>query len=158
MRNIDVSSACQWNQLVLLYFRLGLCPHLGLSSVWPFLSSSCCPPARHIMIGLTVPPAISKQQPCPLRTRRAPWANVCFVSFFIVFSLVFFLSLSFFLLHTWHLLLLSSWNIVVNVVGHFRLVLCCNRETVDVVYAVHSINSSNVYQSVPKHKNVWVKY
>ena len=38
-------------------FRLCLCPHLGLSSVWP-LSSFCCPSAGHI-IGLTVPPANS---------------------------------------------------------------------------------------------------
>ena len=85
------------------FFRLCPCPYLGLSSVWPFLSSSCCPPARHIMIGLTVPPAISKQQPCPLRTRLAPWAHVFFASFFYFFPYFFSFPAYFPCWDTWYL-------------------------------------------------------
>ena len=50
---------------LLLFFRLCLCPHLGLSSVWPFSSSFCCPSDGHI-IGLTVPPANSNLVPSGL--------------------------------------------------------------------------------------------
>ena len=54
------------------FFRLCLCPRLGLSSVWPFTSSFSCPSAGRIT-GLTVLliPANSN-----LRTRPAPWAHV----------------------------------------------------------------------------------
>ena len=47
----------------------------------------------------------SKQQPRPPKTRPAPWAHVCFVSFSIFFSFHFFPSL--FVLDTWYLVFLS---------------------------------------------------
>ena len=47
------------------FFWLCLCPPLGLSSVWHFLSPFCCPSAGHI-IGLTAPPANSNLVPSRL--------------------------------------------------------------------------------------------
>ena len=67
------------------FFRLCLCPHLGLSYVGPFLSSLCCPSAGHI-IGLTVPPANSNLVPSGLRL--LPDRMFVFASFF--FSFLFF--------------------------------------------------------------------
>ena len=46
------------------FFRLCLCPHLRVSSVWPF-SSSFCSSDGHI-VGLTVPPANSNLVPSGL--------------------------------------------------------------------------------------------
>ena len=57
------------HHLVVVYscfFRLCLCPHLSLSSVWPFLSSFNSPTAGHIIIGLTVPSANSNLVPSGL--------------------------------------------------------------------------------------------
>ena len=54
--------------LLFFFFHPGVCPHLGLSSVWSLPSSFCCPPAGHV-IALTVPP--NKEQPYPLRNRPA---------------------------------------------------------------------------------------
>ena len=87
---------------LLLFFRLCLCPNLGLSSVWHFfvvflLSIRW---THHRTDRIT-----SKQQPCPLKTRPAPWAHVCFVSFFDFF----FLSFRLFLLYTWYVVLLSTY-------------------------------------------------
>ena len=40
---------------------------------------------------------------------------------------------------SWYCLLVARYliYIVVNVVGYFRLMVCCCREIVDVVYAIH---------------------
>ena len=91
------------------FFRLCLCPHLGLSSVWPFSSSFCCPSDGHI-IGLTVPPANSKLVPSKLGLLPDRVRLLMFhVS--ILISFVFFLSLSFFLPDTWYLVLLSCCEV-----------------------------------------------
>ena len=50
------------------FFRLCLCPHLGLFSVWPSSSSFCCPSAGHI-IGLTAPPVGRTHTIIRLQTR-----------------------------------------------------------------------------------------
>ena len=85
----------------------------------------------------------SKQQRCPPKTRPAPWAHVCFVSFFVFFLLVFsFLSFrlfSFLVPGTWYSLVVARFliYIVVNLVGYVKLMICFCREIVDIVYAVH---------------------
>ena len=89
------------------FFRPCLCPHLGLSSVWPFSSSFCCPSAGHI-IGLTVPPANSSLVPSGLGLLPE---HVCLFLFHFSFYFLCFLSLSFFLLDTWYLVLLSSFEV-----------------------------------------------
>ena len=69
-------------------------------SFWPFLSFFCCPSAGHI-IGLTVSPANSDLVPSGLGL--LPVRMHVLVSFFFFFSSVlFFLSLSFFLVDTWY--------------------------------------------------------
>ena len=71
---------------LLLFFRLCLCPHLGLSSVWHFLSSFCCPSAGHI-IGLTVP-ADSNLVPSGLGLLPERMMFVfCFILFYFLFYL-----------------------------------------------------------------------
>ena len=105
--NTDSTKTHLVNHLAAVYscfFQLCQCPHLGLSSVWPFLSSFCCPSAGHI-VGLTVPPANNNLVPSGLGL--LPERMFAFVSFFISFSFIFFLSLSFFLLDTWNLLLIK---------------------------------------------------
>ena len=82
------------------FFRLRLCPYLGLSSVWLFLSSFCCLSAGHI-IGLTVPPANSNLVPSGLRLLPERMFVLFHFSFF--FFCFFCLPLSFFLLHTRYL-------------------------------------------------------
>ena len=52
--NANLTKPCHLVAVYSWFFRLCLCPHLRLSSVWPFSSCFCCPSARHI-IGLTVP-------------------------------------------------------------------------------------------------------
>ena len=91
------------------FFRLGLCSHLVLSSIWPFSSFFCCPSDGHI-IGLTVPPANSKLVPSKLGLLPDRVRLLMFhVS--ILISFVFFLSLSFFLPYTWYLVLLSCCEV-----------------------------------------------
>ena len=98
------------------FFRLCLRPHLGLSSVWPFSSSFCCPSAGHI-IGMTVPPANSNLVPSGLGL--LPERMFVFVSFCTLFytKYILFLSLSFFLLDTWYL--------VLAVVARYLIYSCC---------------------------------
>ena len=121
------------------FFRLCLCPHLGLSSVWHFLSYFCCPSAGHI-IGLTVPPANSNLVP----SRLGLLPERMFVLFH--FSIFFYSFLSFRLFSlisgTWYSLVVAKYlkYIVVDVVGYFRLMICC-RDIVDVVYATHIYSS-----------------
>ena len=103
-------SSTKTHYLVAVYscfFRLCLCPHLGLSSVWHFLSYFCCPSAGHI-IGLTVPPANSNL--VPSRLGLLPERMFVFSHFSIFFSLLFFFP-SLFLLDTWYLVLLSSCEV-----------------------------------------------
>ena len=92
---------------LLLFFRLCLCPHLGLSSVWHFLSSFCCPSAGHI-IGLTVPAA--KSNLVPSRLGLLPERMFVLFHFSISFLLFSFFP-SLFLLDTWYLILLSSCEV-----------------------------------------------
>ena len=104
------TTSTKTHQLVAVYscfFRLCLCPHLGLSSVWHILSSFCCPSAGHI-IGLTVPPANSNL--VPSRLGLLPERMFVFSHFSIFFSLLFFFP-SLFLLDTWYLVLLSSCEV-----------------------------------------------
>ena len=133
------TNSTKTHHLVVVYscfFRLCLCPHLGLSSVWPFLSSFCCPSAGHIIIGLTVPPANSSLVPSGLGLLPERMFVLFHFSFYLF---IFFHSLSFLLLDTWYLVPgTPQWlRVHVNVIGHFRLMLCCCREKVDVVYAIH---------------------
>ena len=95
------------HHLVVVYscfFRLCLCPHLGLCSVRPFLSSFSCPSARHIIIGLTVPPATSNRVLSGLTLLPERMFVLFHFSFFFYFFSHF---LSSFLLDTWYLVLLS---------------------------------------------------
>ena len=65
-------------------------PHLGLSSVWHFLSSFCCPSAGHI-IGLTIPPPNSNLVP----SRLGLLPERMLFCFIFRFFFLFFLSVSF---------------------------------------------------------------
>ena len=91
---------------LLLFFRLCLCPHLGLSSVWHFLSSFCCPSAGHI-IGLTVPAAKSNLVP----SRLGLLPERMFVLFHFSFLLSFYYFRLFFFLIPGNLVLLSSCEV-----------------------------------------------
>ena len=82
------------------FVRLCLCPHLRLSSVWPLLSSFCCPSAGHIT-GLTAPPANTNFVPSGLGL--LPERMLVFAPFCFFFSFLFNLSISFFLLDIWYL-------------------------------------------------------
>ena len=129
---------------LLLFISALSLPHLGLSSVWPFSSSFCCPSAGHIIqLGLTVP-VNSNLVPSGLGPLLERMMFVLFRFSFFYFLL--FISMFVFLLDTWYLVLLINsivarhrHIIVVNVVGHFRLILCCCRETVHAVYAIHIV-------------------
>ena len=103
------------------FFRLCLCPHIGLSSVWPFLSSFCCPSAGHIIIGLTVPPANSKLVPSglgllPERMFALFHFSISF-SFYFLFFPVFFASRD-----TWYLVLGTWYSLVVAM---YLIHYCC---------------------------------
>ena len=69
-----------------------------------------------------------KHQPCPLRNRPSPWAHVFLFVFFIFFvHFLLFRLFSFLIPGTWYSLVVARYLfcIVDNVVGHFRLILCC---------------------------------
>ena len=91
---------------LLLFFRLCLCPHLGLSSVWHFLSSFCCPSAGHI-IGLTVPAAKSNLVPSRLGLLPERMFVLFHFSIFFFFLSVFF----FFIPGTWYSLVRISCEV-----------------------------------------------
>ena len=63
------------------FFPLYACPHLGLSSVWLFLSFFCCPPGHIIIIGPTLSPANSNLVPSGLGLLPKRM-YVCFCSIF----------------------------------------------------------------------------
>ena len=86
---------------LLLFFSTLSLPSSWLAVfVWPFLSFFCCPSAGHI-IRLTVSPANSNLVPSGLGLLpERMHVGFCFI--FNFFSLLFILSLSFFLLDTWY--------------------------------------------------------
>ena len=100
--NANLTKPCHLVAVYSWFFRLCLCPHLRLSSVWPFSSCFCCPSARHI-IGLTVPLANGNLVNSGLGLPPERMMFV-FVSFF-TFLPFFFLFV--FLLDTWYLVLTS---------------------------------------------------
>ena len=132
------TNSTKTHHLVVFYsrfFRLCLCPHLGLSSVWHFLSSFCCPSAGQI-IGLTVPPA--NRNLVPSRLGLLPERMFILFHFPIFFSFLSFCLFSFLIPGTRYSLVVARYLIcIVNVVGYFRLMICSCREIVDVVYAIH---------------------
>ena len=99
------------------FFKLCLCPHLGVSSVWPFSSSFCCPSAAHI-IGLTVPLANSNLVPSGLGLLP----ERMFV--FVLLSIFFFCcSLSFPVFFPSWYLVPGTWYYVV--VARYLINCCC---------------------------------
>ena len=107
------TNSTKTHHLVVVYscfFRLCLCPHLGLCSVRPFLSSFSCPSARHIIIGLTVPPATSNRVLSGLTLLPERMFVLFHFSFFFIFSLISCL-LSFLLPGTWYSLVVARYLI-----------------------------------------------
>ena len=103
------TNSTKTHHLVAVYscvVRLCLCPHLGLSSVWPFSSTVCCPSAGHI-IGLTVP-ANSNLVPSGLGLLPERMMFVLFQLFFFSFFFFFPGLYSFLISGTWYSLVLDA--------------------------------------------------
>ena len=105
------------------FFRLCLCPHLGLSSVWHFLSSFCCPSAGHI-IGLTVPPANSNL--VPPRLGLLPGRMFVLFHFRFFFLFISFRLFSFLIPGTWYsLVLIVARYLIYTLPGTSKYYYCC---------------------------------
>ena len=97
------------------FFRRRLCPHVGLSSIWPFPSSFCCPSDGHV-IGLTY-----HQQTATLSPKDSAWSMSMYVCFCFIFHVLLF---SFFPCH-FSFLIPGTWYSRCGVVARYLIHQCC---------------------------------